>query len=44
MDNRMTPAVLIDLDAAEQNIAEAVKSLSEYGIAHRPHIKVHKSL
>lgn len=45
MDNHLnTPAVHIDLDIVERNIRRAVDSLGAAGIAHRPHIKVHKSV
>ena len=43
MDYRSTPSVQIDLDIAEQNIRSALEALSRHGIAHRPHIKAHKS-
>lgn len=45
MENYLnTPAIHIDLDVVERNIAKGVEDLSRSGIAHRPHIKVHKSL
>lgn len=44
MDYQSTPSVQIDLDVVEQNIREAVDTLGKYHIAHRPHIKVHKSV
>lgn len=44
MDYRSTPSVRIDLDVVEENIKEAVEALAKYHIAHRPHIKVHKSV
>ena len=39
-----TPWVRIDLDIVEENIRMAVERLGAYHIAHRPHMKVHKSL
>jgi D-serine deaminase-like pyridoxal phosphate-dependent protein len=38
-----TPAVVIDLDRVERNIAAAQQLCDRAGIAHRPHIKTHKS-
>ncbi len=37
-----TPAVVVDLDRLEANIAKLQKYLDAYGIANRPHIKTHK--
>jgi D-serine deaminase-like pyridoxal phosphate-dependent protein len=37
-----TPAVVIDLDIVDQNIARAQALLESLGIALRPHIKTHK--
>lgn len=37
-----TPAVLVDLDIVERNIASAQRLLDKAGIALRPHIKTHK--
>lgn len=37
-----TPAVVVDLDRAEANIARLQHYLDEHGIANRPHIKTHK--
>lgn len=37
-----TPAVTIDLDRLEANIARAQAALDRHGIANRPHIKTHK--
>lgn len=37
-----TPAVLIDLDIAEANIAQAQSLFDTIGIGFRPHIKTHK--
>jgi D-serine deaminase-like pyridoxal phosphate-dependent protein len=39
-----TPAVIIDLDTVERNIAKMAAQLKKAGIAHRPHIKTHKSV
>jgi D-serine deaminase-like pyridoxal phosphate-dependent protein len=37
-----TPAVTIDLDIVEANIARVQRLLDGHGIANRPHIKTHK--
>jgi D-serine deaminase-like pyridoxal phosphate-dependent protein len=37
-----TPAVVIDLDIVEANIARAQATLASHGLANRPHIKTHK--
>ncbi|HET8985146.1 MAG TPA: alanine racemase, partial [Trueperaceae bacterium] len=37
-----TPAVIIDLDRVEANIAKLQDYLSSKGLANRPHIKTHK--
>jgi D-serine deaminase-like pyridoxal phosphate-dependent protein len=37
-----TPAVVIDLDIVEANIARAQQKLASHGLANRPHIKTHK--
>ena len=39
-----TPAVLADLDQVDANIQSLIEENKRYGIAHRPHIKTHKSL
>ena len=39
-----TPAIHIDLDIVNENIRRMVSENKKYGIAHRPHIKTHKSL
>lgn len=39
-----TPYVHIDLDIAERNIRRMAEELKKFGIDHRPHIKVHKSV
>jgi len=38
-----TPAVVIDLDIVERNIARVQAACDEAGVANRPHIKTHKS-
>jgi D-serine deaminase-like pyridoxal phosphate-dependent protein len=38
-----TPAVVIDLDKVERNIARVQRLCDEAGVANRPHIKTHKS-
>jgi len=38
-----TPAVVIDLDRVERNIARVQKLCAAGGVANRPHIKTHKS-
>jgi D-serine deaminase-like pyridoxal phosphate-dependent protein len=44
-DGRLdTPAVLVDLDIAEANIARMATLAERNGLALRPHIKTHKSL
>ncbi len=37
-----TPALCIDLDALEANLAKMQQTLSRNGIASRPHVKTHK--
>lgn len=37
-----TPAVTVDLDALEANIARLQAYMDQHGIANRPHIKTHK--
>lgn len=39
-----TPAVIVDLNIAEANIARMASALRARGIRHRPHIKSHKSV
>ncbi|MFC4597097.1 alanine racemase [Cohnella hongkongensis] len=39
-----TPAVYIDLDVMEANISAMAERLKARGIAHRPHLKSHKSI
>jgi 3-hydroxy-D-aspartate aldolase len=38
-----TPALCVDLDRLEQNIAKMQASVRRYGLATRPHAKTHKS-
>jgi D-serine deaminase-like pyridoxal phosphate-dependent protein len=38
-----TPALVIDMDRVERNIARIQKVCDDAGIANRPHIKTHKS-
>ncbi len=38
-----TPAMVVDLDIVERNIARVQDLLDQAGIANRPHIKTHKS-
>jgi D-serine deaminase-like pyridoxal phosphate-dependent protein len=38
-----TPAVVVDLDVVERNIARVQALCDAAGIANRPHIKTHKS-
>lgn len=38
-----TPAVAVDLDRVERNIARVQAACEAAGLAHRPHIKTHKS-
>ncbi|HEX8663040.1 MAG TPA: D-TA family PLP-dependent enzyme [Beijerinckiaceae bacterium] len=38
-----TPAVVIDLDRVERNIARVQAACAAAGVANRPHIKTHKS-
>jgi D-serine deaminase-like pyridoxal phosphate-dependent protein len=42
-DELDTPALCIDLDALEENIAEAAALCRQHGVAWRPHAKCHKS-
>jgi D-serine deaminase-like pyridoxal phosphate-dependent protein len=42
-DELDTPALCIDLDAFEANVAEAVALCRKHGVAWRPHAKCHKS-
>ena len=37
-----TPAVVIDLDRVERNIARVQAACDAAGVANRPHIKTHK--
>src|SRR3954447_12295483 len=38
-----TPAVVIDMNRVERNIARIQAACNEAGVANRPHIKTHKS-
>ncbi|CAN5298092.1 D-TA family PLP-dependent enzyme [soil metagenome] len=38
-----TPSLVIDMDRVERNIARIQKVCDDAGVAHRPHIKTHKS-
>jgi hypothetical protein len=38
-----TPALLVDLDAFENNVALMAKMVASFGVNHRPHAKTHKS-
>ncbi len=38
-----TPALCVDLDAFEQNLARLQAAVTKHGIASRPHAKTHKS-
>ena len=42
--NLPTPAVVVDLDIAQNNIKKMISGLSRHGVAHRPHIKTHRSV
>lgn len=42
-DTLPTPAVVIELDIAENNIQKLIKEAKAHGIAHRPHVKTHRS-
>jgi D-serine deaminase-like pyridoxal phosphate-dependent protein len=39
-----TPAVVVELNAVEKNIQSMLEGAARYGIAHRPHIKSHRSI
>ena len=43
LDGLETPALLLDLDIMEANVAAMAKRLRDRGIALRPHAKTHKS-
>ena len=43
-DGLETPAVAVELDAVERNIRRLVENAAKYGLAHRPHIKTHRSV
>lgn len=42
LDDLPTPALLLDLDRAERNIAAMAERAGRLGVALRPHIKTHK--
>lgn len=44
LETLTTPCVIVDLDIVEANIARMAGKLATAGIAHRPHIKTHKSV
>ncbi len=39
-----TPAVVVELNIAERNVKKLIEENRKYNIAHRPHIKPHKSI
>lgn len=39
-----TPAVIIDMDAVEENIAAMIAGAKKHKMTHRPHTKTHKSV
>ncbi|MGH2631753.1 MAG: alanine racemase [Actinomycetota bacterium] len=43
LDQVETPALLIDLDQLERNVAEMAEVAREAGVALRPHVKTHKA-
>lgn len=43
-DEFSTPAVVLEMNTIEKNIREMVENNKKYNIAHRPHIKPHKSI
>lgn len=44
IDQLLTPALLIDLEVLERNLASMQKRAAALGVALRPHIKTHKCL
>ena len=38
-----TPAVIVELGVVEKNIKTLVDNAKAHGIAHRPHVKTHRS-
>src|SRR6266850_5328617 len=42
-DDFGTPALVVDLDRVERNIARVQRLCDRAGLANRPHIKTHKS-
>ena len=43
-DELTTPAVIVDLDIVDANITKMASKLKSVHVAHRPHVKTHKSL
>jgi 3-hydroxy-D-aspartate aldolase len=43
-DRLCTPALVLDLDALERNVAEMAAYCAAHGVALRPHAKTHKSV
>ncbi|MEP6733637.1 MAG: alanine racemase [bacterium] len=43
LENIETPALLVDLDRMERNLARAAAYTKEHNLALRPHVKTHKS-
>ncbi|MES2179313.1 MAG: alanine racemase [Gemmatimonadota bacterium] len=43
LDALDTPALVVDLDRMERNLARAASYAAEHGLALRPHVKTHKS-
>ena len=43
-DQISTPAAIVELDIMERNIQNMIDGAAKYGITHRPHTKVHKSV
>ena len=43
VDEIDTPALVVDLDAFERNLAKMAKLAKEAGVRMRPHAKTHKS-
>ena len=43
-ENLPTPSVVVELDTVERNIRAMLENAARYIIAHRPHIKTHRSV
>ncbi|MEO7456437.1 MAG: D-TA family PLP-dependent enzyme, partial [Gemmatimonadaceae bacterium] len=43
MESLATPALVVDLDVMERNLARAASYAATHGLALRPHVKTHKS-